>query len=133
MNQDIMSKTKSYIALAPIVINSDTTTQTEIIDTKGFNSGKIIMATGVVTAGQIVISEINESDNAAMVGETVIPVERLYGNTLANTVLDASGTLTEIGFVTTKEYIRFEIVSSGTANLLATAVVELGDAEQSGY
>ena len=133
MHEDIISRTVSKIGLAPVVINTDTTTNSIIIDTQGYDSGKIILSSGVVTAGDIIISAINESADSGMSGATAIPTERLYGNTLAGTAIDASATVVKIGFVAHYRYMRFVITSANSANLLVNANVELGHAEQAGY
>lgn len=126
MQRDLYNNSESKIALAPIVLSSDTVNVFAIIDTQGYESGKVVMKTGVVTAGDITITEIQESDDSAMAGETAIPSARLQGDL---ETLDASG-ITELGFITTKRYIRVTATTANSANLLADCNVELGNPDQ---
>ena len=123
MEKDIYNNSLAKLALAPVSLSSDTTTQGIIIDTQGLESGKLFLSTGVVTAGDIIIAEINESDASDMAGETVIPAGRLRGTF---TTLDGNNETNEVGFWCTKRYIRAEFTTANSANLLATAFVELG-------
>ena len=126
MQKDLYNNSTSKLALAPIVLNSDADNAFAIIDTQNYNSGKVVLKTGVVTAGDITIKEIQESDDSAMVGETPIPSDRLQGSL---TTLDASG-ITELGFITTKRYIRVIATTANSANLLADCTVELANPDQ---
>lgn len=123
MENDIYNNSLSKIALAPVALSSDTTTQGLIIDTQGMESGKIILSTGIVTTGDITIEEINESDADDMTDETVIPDIRLRGTI---TVLDGTNESNEIGFWCTKRYVRLEVTTDNSAALLVSASIELG-------
>ncbi len=125
MQKDIYNNVKTEIGLKLQTISSDTVTVGEIIDTQGYESGKVSVIAGTITAGTVVLTEIQESDASDMAGETAIPAARLLG-TIAT--LDTSDTTNEIGFVTTKRYIRATVTTAGTANLVAGATVELGNA-----
>ena len=127
MQKDLYNKVISKLALAPIVLNSDTDNAFAIIDTQGFNSAKVILKVGVVTAGDITIKEVQESDDSGMSGETPIPTARLQGDL---ETLDTSGTFTELGIIPTKRYIRVVATTANSANLLADCTVELGDPDQ---
>jgi hypothetical protein len=123
MQKDLYNNVKTEIALKLQTINTDTTTVGEIIDTQGYESGKVALLAGTVTAGDLTVAEIQESDDAAMAGETAIPAARLIGSF---TTVDTSDTLDEVGFITTKRYIRVTALSANSANLVAGATVELG-------
>ena len=125
MQTDSYNNVKTEIALKLQTIASDTTTVGEIIDTQGYDSGKIALLTGTVTLGDIIIAEIQESDADDMAGETAIPAARLLGSF---TLLEAADddTVAEVGFITTKRYIRMTATTGSSANLVCGATVELG-------
>lgn len=127
MQRDLVNNSESKVALAPIVLNSDTINVFAIIDTRKYSSGKVILNLGVVTAGDIVITEIQESDDSGMSGETAIPTARLIGSL---TTLDTTADKTELGFITTKRYIRVTATTANSANLLANCIVELSNPDQ---
>lgn len=133
MQRDNYANTLSKVALGAIALSSDTATATAgvIIDTTNgsvnFESGKIVLSTGVVTAGDIAITKIQESDDPAMAGATDIPSERLIG--AVGTAITASATTAEVGFVTDtkKRYIQATFTTGNSADLLACAICEFGD------
>jgi hypothetical protein len=127
MQKDLYNNVKTEIALKLQTISSDTTTVGEIIDTQDFESGKIALLSGTITAGDIIIAEIQESDASDMAGETAIPSDRLIGSF---TLLEAADddTVAEVGFVTIKRYVRITVTTANSANLVAGATVELGNA-----
>jgi len=127
MQKDLVNNSESKLALAPIVLNSDADTELAIIDILNYSSGKVVLKTGVVTTGDVIIKEIQESDDSGMSGETPIPIARLIGSL---TLLDGSGEITELGFITTKRYIRVVITTANSANLLADCNVELANPDQ---
>lgn len=123
MQRDLYNNAKNVIGLKTQVISADAANVGEIIDTQGFESALISLVTGVVTTGDIVITSIGESDDAGMSGETNIPAARLFGTA---TAITASDTVDEIGFVTTKRYVRVTYTSANTASLTCGSVVTLG-------
>ena len=124
MQKDLYNNAKNVVALKLQTINSDTATVGEIIDTQGFESGMISSVSGVVTAGDIVITSISESDDSGMVGATVIPAERLLGSATAIAVAD---TVDEIGFLAVKRYVQVTYTTANSANLTVGSVVALGN------
>jgi len=126
MHKDGISRTNSNIALKLQTISSDTATAGEIIDTQGYESLKLITAVGTVTAGDVTVTAINESDDAAMAGATAVPAARLIGT---NATLDTSDTLDEIGVVLTKQYVQVTYTTANSANLVVGSLAELGHAQ----
>lgn len=127
MQKDLFNNVKTEIALKLQTIASDTVTVGEIIDTQGFDSGKIALLTGTVTLGDIIITEIQESDDSGMSGETAIPAARLIGSFATLAAAD-DDSVAEVGFVTVKRFIRITVTTANSANLVTGATVELGSA-----
>ena len=125
MSKDIFHNTLAEIGLNIQTFASDTDTNGNIIDMQNFESGKVVLALGTLTAGDIAIKEIQESDASDMTGATVIPADRIFG---AITALDTANTKTELGFHQAKRYIRPVFTTDNTATaLVAGAIVEKGE------
>ena len=118
MMQDNYSKSLAKVALGCIVINTDNTTTSVIIDTAGFESGKFVLFTGVITAGDVTITKIQESDDSGMSGATDIPTARLIGT--AGTAITVAETTHELGFVadTKMRYVQATFTTANSANSL---------------
>lgn len=125
MNRDIFSNTVTKVALAPQALSSDTATAGIIIDTDGYESGVIELLTGAVTAGDIIITKIEEGDDSGLSDAADIPAARLIGASQV-AAIDAANTANGLGFVTTKQYVRATFTTDNSANLLAGAVCVLG-------
>jgi len=123
MHTDLYNITKSLVGLSIQTIATDTDTNGAIIDTQGFESGKVVLASGVITAGDITIKEIQEDSDITMASATVIPAERLIGTPA---VMTASDSVSELGFVSTKRYVRVVFTTANSADLTVGANVELG-------
>jgi hypothetical protein len=126
MHKDGVSRTNSNIALKLQTISSDTATNGEIIDSQGYESLKLITAVGTVSAGDVTVSAIKESDDSGMAGATDVPTARLIGT---NATLDTSDTLDEIGVVLHKQYVRATYTTANSANLVVGSIAELGHAQ----
>lgn len=124
MQRDIYNNTKAVLSLAPVSLSSDTATTGIIIDTQGYEAGKIVLQTGVVTAGDITITKIQESDDSGMSGATDIPSTQYEG--AIGTAVDATNTTVEVGFWRNKRYIQVTYTTANSANLLATSTAEFG-------
>lgn len=124
MQRDLYNNVKSEIAFQTGAI-SDGANAGEIIDTQGYVSGSIVLATGTWTAGDVTIN-INESDDAGMSGATAIPASHLIGTASA---IGTANTIDELGFVATKRYIQVDFVGANSANLQASGIVNLGNPE----
>ena len=121
--KDLYNNVKGVIALVPQAIASDTDTVGVIIDTLGYESVKLSLSTGAVTAGTVVIKEVNESDSSSMASETVIPAGRLTG-TIAT--VSTANTINEIGIYPVKRYIRVEVTTASSADLVVAGLCDLG-------
>lgn len=128
MHRDGIASTLSKVGLAPVVINTDTTTSSIIIDTLGYESLKVSLFAGVVTTGDIVISSMSESADSGMSGSSAVPAARLIG-TLAATAVDTTNELASVGVVTHYRYVQYVITSANSCNMLASSIAELGHAQ----
>ena len=130
-----MSEREIYSNLLPenafraAVINTDTTTNGEIIDTQDSDGGVLfIMSVGVVTLGDIT-PLIMESDSSTFAsGNTNVADANLVGSAAtgqeAAANMDTTGQVFAIGVAgQTKRYLRLSYVSANSCNLLASAVV----------
>ncbi len=124
MTKDNVNNTSTIIGLASQAIAGDAAQVGEIIDTLGFESGKFSLSTGAVTTGNIAFTQIAESADSGMSGETVIPDERLINKDV--TAIATANTTVEVGFIANLRYVRLTATSAGTAALLTSAVCELG-------
>ena len=122
MQKDLYNNVKSEIALETATI-SDGANAGVIIDTQGYESGTVVLASGTWTAGDATIN-INESDDSGMSGATAIPAERLIGTASA---VATANTIDELGFVAVKRYVQVDFVGANSANLQVTGVINLGD------
>ena len=130
MEKDLFSNVITKVALAPQALSSDTATAGVIIDTQGYESGVIELLTGAVTAGDIIITKIDEGDESNLSDATAIPAARLIGASDV-AAIDAANTVNGLGFLATKRYVRGTFTTDNSANLLAGAVCTLGDADAS--
>jgi len=123
---DLKAHTKAVIALALGDKTVAGDVNGNIIDQLGFDCGKIVIATGTVTAGTVVLKEIQESVNSEMSDATVIPADAINGDL---TVLSTANAITEVGYINSKRYVRPVFTFSATPNLIVGAVIEKAGAE----
>jgi len=124
MHKDLYNNAKSVVAVVFTTLAGDGDTVGAIIDTDGFESGKISLLATAVTTGDTTISNIQESSDAAMSGATDIPVERIIGTAAPVT---AANTLNELGFVATERYVQVTITGANTSVSSFVATCELGN------
>lgn len=125
MTKDLTNKTITKIALAPVSIATDTDTAGIIIDMDGAESGKLSLLTGIVTAGDVAIKDIQESADSGMSGATVIPDERLINKD--TDAITTSNTVKQVGFIANYRYVQVTVTTDNSANLLAGVTIEQGD------
>jgi len=101
------------------VINSDTTTTGQIVDTADYDGGVMFSFAAIVYASGTFTPLIEEDDDPTMATATAVADSSLIG-TEADAALSAAtavGTsMTTLGVVCTKRYVRVSIVSTGTAD-----------------
>lgn len=106
------------------LINSDTTTNGEIIDTQNFESLEYFIQGGVVTNGTFT-PELEHGDDAALADAAAVPSDFILGS-LSDAVVDASDEVKRVGYVGHKRYVRLNLVSAGATadgTVGATAVL----------
>lgn len=131
---DLHNNIKDFVALNIGTISTSTTTNGNVIDTKGFESTEFEIISGVITDGTYVPA-IYESDDAAFsTGVTAIPTDLLigtinvtgtapsYGSPVVDPYADATfvaaddNKVARVGCLNKKRYIRLSITSSGVTS-----------------
>lgn len=113
MEKDLHSNVSALLGLSVQNITTDTTTNGEIIDTAGFESGVWAIHSGTITDGTYTCS-IWESDDDGMSGATVVPAaETLGAATFAAANDDETRRLGSIG---KKQYQQLRVVSASTSS-----------------
>ncbi len=123
--RDIRSDLLPKLAFLAI-INSDTTTNGAIIDTKDFDGGYMYTIASTVFGAGTYTPIIEESNDSGMSGATDVADINLIGTEAgaAITALTASGAnLVSIGVFGTKRFLRLKILSasSSTTTIVAFA------------
>jgi len=128
MHKDGISRTETKVMLAPVAISTDTTTTSVIIDTRGYDSMKVSVVAGIVTAGDVVITALTESADSAMSGATAVPSARLIGTLAANTAVDTTNEVASVGVVANLRYVECVLTSANSCDMLVSIIAELGNA-----
>jgi hypothetical protein len=113
MEKDLHSKVSALLGLAVQVINTDTSTSGEIIDTALFESAVWAISSGTITAGDMA-GAIWESDDSGMSGATVVPAAETLG--AATWVITDDDVVRRIGSVGKKRYQQLRMVSTNSQN-----------------
>lgn len=112
-SQDINFKTKVEPAVDAQVINSNTTTQGNVIDlndgTNNFEALEIVLQTGLYTDGDYSLV-LEDSDDNSVFG--VVGAEDILGT---NTVLSADDLTSHIGYVGKKQFVRVSVLSANVS------------------
>ena len=124
MHKDLYNNAKTVVAVVATTLAGDGDTVGAIIDTDGFESGKVSVIATAVTTGEVLISKIQESSDSGMAGATDIPAARIIGTAAG---VDTVNTLNELGFVSTERYVQVTITGSDTSVLTFVALCELAD------
>jgi hypothetical protein len=107
------------------IINSDTTTNGDIIDTADFDGGIVFNFLSTVYGAGTYTPIIEESEDSGMSGANNIADANLIGTEAGaaiSAVTGASANLGSIGIFGTKRYVRVKILSasSSTTTIVAT-------------
>lgn len=110
------------------VINSDTTTDGNIIDTLGFESILFVIQSGTVTLGTFT-PLLRDGDDSALADVADVETDFLLGTYADATFVAADDDKTKIiGCVCKKRYIRLSEVTTDSADGTICASVILGNA-----
>jgi hypothetical protein len=127
MEYDLHSYVKVLVALDYQVINTDTVTDGNQIDTLGFESLEYAILTATITAAGVVAVILEESDTGAWAGEeSVVPADE----TLGGTIVFADGdddAIFRCGSIGKKRYQRITLDSDATTNGAFAAIAILSN------
>lgn len=114
---DMKNNIKVLNAFDIQTVSSDTTTNGDIIDLKGFEACTFVFQTGTVTDGDYTVL-IQEGDDSGLSDAAAVADSDLIG-----TEADASfaadtddNAVSKIGYIGDKRYVRFNVVSTNTSS-----------------
>ena len=125
--KDLFSQLKPQVALDFDTISTDATTTGNIIDTQGFESVVVGLITGAVTDGDYTLQLKDSADGTTF---AVVTDANLLGTEAgASFTADTDDdSISKLGYIGIKRYIRAEIVSSSTTSgAVIGAYCMLGD------
>jgi hypothetical protein len=125
MRYDTKSKVLQKVALNSQTISSDTTTNGVKIDTQGFDGCVFLMQTGAVSAGDVTMLIEDSADNVTF---AAVANDFLSGLESATT-LDTANTISRIGYLGKKRYVRQSAVTANSANLVVSGACLLTKAK----
>ena len=129
--KDIKSQLQSNVAFIEEV-TSDTTTNGAIIDNADYDLGIMFIVQAVAYTDGTYNFAIEESDDSAMAGATVVPTDKIIGD-ITSLEIDAANTsgelLGSVGVFSNKRYLRMNVVSTGvtTGATISAVVVQSGE------
>ncbi len=104
-------------ALDPATIDSDTTTEGEVIDTQGFECLEFVVQTGELTDGAyaVALAHSDTLDGDALDDESAVSAGDLLGDLPSFT--DSEGSTTKkVGYLGSKRYVRLDVVTTSTSD-----------------
>lgn len=127
MNREVHNTLDPEVAFKTQTISSDTTTEGEIIDMRGFDAIEWYIQSGTITAGTIT-PVLEHGDVANLSDKADVPDTDLT-NTEASAAFAATDddTVKRIGYIGGKRYARLKLTTADSANLVvgATAIKAL--------
>ena len=111
MERDLHSNVDDRVALNAAVINSNTTTVGNIIDSLGYESLEYIVAVGTLVDGAYALL-LEEGDDAALADAAAVPADETLG-ALTGFALTDDNTTKRVGSIGKKRYQRLSIVTTG--------------------
>lgn len=111
MEYDLHNNVNGAVALASAIINSNTTTVGEIIDTAGFDSLEFIIQSGTITDGAYAFL-LEEGDAANLSDAAAVSADETLGDLVGFVAAD-DDTVKRVGSIGKKRYQRLSIVSTG--------------------
>lgn len=126
-NREIKNTINHINAFDIQLINSDVTTEGDIIDTVGFDAFSFVLLSGTLTAGTFT-PIIEDGDDSGLSDKADVS-DTFLTNTEADTAFTASedNTSKTIGYVGNKRFIRLKILSTSSADGTIGAVALLGN------
>jgi len=112
MNKDLHNNIENRSALNNSNITSNTTTNGNTIDTKGYESIEFLIQTGVITDGSYAV-QVFEGDQSNMSDEAQVAAGNILG-TIPTLISTDDNVVKRFGVkMGTKRYMRLKVVSSG--------------------
>ena len=133
MIRDLHNHLEQRNALNIQTINSDTTTNGNIIDTQDYEACEFVLLMGTLTDGDYTVL-IQHGDNSALSDAAAVADSQLLGTEAgASFTADTDDNrVSKIGYIGTKRYVRFNIVSTSTSSgATMGAICLLGHARSS--
>ncbi len=123
-SRDLHNNVKVTIGIAPIALTGNATTAAATVDTQGFESLEVVVASGVITDGTLT-PQFFEGDASNMSDEAQVAAGDLIG-TMAQFATTDDGVIRKIGYKGGKRYFRAKIVGAGqtTGGLCAVTYVQ---------
>jgi hypothetical protein len=129
MMKDLYNDVSSKIALNTQLINTDTTTNGVIIDTKGYESITFIFHSATLTAGTFT-PLIQDGEDSGLSDAAAVADDFLIGTEAGAAFAATDDNKTKrIGYVGKKRYVRFNVVSASSADGTVGVVAVLGHAK----
>lgn len=123
MQFDSASNLAPRVGLNTAAISSSTTTNGNIIDTQDFNSLTFVLNVGARTDGTYTLA-IQHGDAANLSDAATPDASDLVGTTAA-TAVSAAQTMSKIGYVGNKRYVRCNVVSTSVSSGATVGVTAL--------
>jgi hypothetical protein len=116
MQRDIANRVEPAVAVPCQAFASDAATVSSVINVKNFNSVVAHLFTGAVTAGDITITKVEESQTAVFTVAVEVPTSRYWGTPAT---LDGANESDWIGIDVEMPYLRITVTTDNSADLLA--------------
>lgn len=126
MRYDSKAEVKEYVALNSQTINTDTTTDGVKIDTQGYDGCIFLTQMAGYTLGTATPLIQDSDDNSVFADVT----DTFLSGTEAGAALTVTNTISRIGYVGKKRYVRLSIVSSDSANYVIAGACILTKAKE---
>ncbi len=114
---DIRSNLKRTIVMSTVITTDTTTVTGTILDTANYELGLMFDALSPSYTDGTYTLQIVESDDSGMSGSTVVTGDKLIGPLPVVSAGIAQGTdLDTVGVISTKRYVRANVVSTATSS-----------------
>lgn len=116
MNKELYSSYKVSNALDTQAITTDTTTAGDIIDTAGYSSLLFAIQSGTLTDGTYTVLIEEGDDSGLSDAAAVADADLTNTESSASFAATDDNTVTKIGYVGSKRYVRLSLVSASTSS-----------------
>jgi hypothetical protein len=130
MAQDLFNNIKVARMISPISPAATGTINSSVVDTAGFNSCTVVIASGAQGAGVTGVTPVLQESATTTTGDfTDVADADLIGTEAAAALAAAAGAnkQAKLGYVGAKRYVRLRLAVTGSATGVYSAVAILGD------